>query len=51
MREWVLAHIPIHQNISITSFIIQKQVFLASFPKFFVTFAPQNNKEGNDNGK
>ena len=31
--------------------IIQKQAYLASFPKFFVTFAPQNNKVGNDNGK
>ena len=51
MREWASAHNPIHQNISIASFIIQKQAYLASFPKFFVTFAPQNNKEGNDNGK
>ena len=34
MREWASAHNPIHQNISIASFIIQKQAYLASFPKF-----------------
>jgi hypothetical protein len=49
MREWVSAHIPIHQNISIASFIIQKQACLASFPIFFITFAPQIKRKENGN--
>jgi len=51
MRKWVSAHIPNYQNIFIAYFIIQKQACLASFPILFITFAPQKNKEENDNGK